>query len=56
MIDGCVAYIDCKVESNSQIGDHLFVVGRVESLEAVANAGSPMVFSKGAVVTTSPLS
>jgi 3-hydroxy-9,10-secoandrosta-1,3,5(10)-triene-9,17-dione monooxygenase reductase component len=56
MIDGCVAYIDCKVESSSQIGDHLFVVGRAESLQAVAGAGSPMVFSKGAVVTTSPLS
>ena len=56
MIDGCVAYIDCKVESSSQIGDHLFVVGRVESLQAVAGAGNPMVFSKGAVVTTSPLS
>ena len=56
MIDGCVAYIDCKVESSSQIGDHLFVVGRVASLESVAGAGNPMVFSKGAVVTTSPLS
>jgi flavin reductase (DIM6/NTAB) family NADH-FMN oxidoreductase RutF len=56
MIDGCVAYIDCKVESSSQIGDHLFVVGRVASLESVAGAGNPMVFSKGAVVTTSSLS
>ena len=56
MIDGCVAFIDCELESSSQIGDHLFVVGRVQSLEAVAGAGNPMVFSKGAVVTTSPLS
>lgn len=56
MIDACVAFIDCKLESSSQIGDHLFVVGRVQSLVAVADAGNPMVFSKGAVVTTSPLS
>ncbi len=56
MIDGCLAFIDCKLESSSQIGDHLFVVGRVQSLVAVAGAGNPMVFSKGAVVTTSPLS
>ena len=56
MIDGSVAFIDCKIESSSQIGDHLFVVGRVQSLVAVAGAGDPMVFSKGAVVTTSPLS
>ena len=56
MIDGCIAFIDCKTESVSQIGDHLFVVGRVQSLMAAAVAGNPMVFSKGAVVTTSPLS
>lgn len=55
MIDGSVAFIDCTTESSSQIGDHLFVVGRVQSLVAVAGAGDPMVFSKGAVVTTSPL-
>ena len=56
MIDGSVAFIDCKIESSSQIGDHLFVVGRVQSLAAVAHSGDPMVFSKGAVFTTSPLS
>ena len=56
MIDGCLAFIDCKLESSSQIGDLLFVVGRVQSLVAVSGAGNPMVFSKGAVVTTSPLS
>lgn len=55
MIDGSVAFIDCTTESSSQIGDHLFVVGRVQSLVAVAGAGDPMVFSNGAVVTTSPL-
>ena len=55
-IAGAVAYIDCAIESSSQIGDHLLIVGRVQSLEAVAGAGSPMVFSKGAVVTTSQLS
>ena len=55
MIDGSVAFIDCTTESSSQIGDHLFVVGRVQRLVAVAGAGDPMVFSKGAVVTTSPL-
>ncbi len=56
MIDGSVAFIDCKLESSSQVGDHLFVVGRVHGLVAVADSGNPMVFSKGAVVTTSPLS
>ena len=55
-IAGAVAYLDCAIESSSQIGDHLLIVGRVQSLEAVAGAGSPMVFSKGAVVTTSQLS
>jgi len=56
MIDGSVAFIDCKIESSAQVGDHLFVVGRVHGLHAVEGAQSPMVFAKGAVVGTSPLS
>lgn len=56
MIEGSVAFIDCTIESSAQVGDHLFVVGRVQSLRAVDGAPAPMVFSKGAVVGTSPLS
>jgi len=56
MIDGSVAFIDCKVESSAQIGDHLFVVGRVHGLHLVEGAQPAMVFSKGSVVGTSPLS
>lgn len=56
MIEGSVAFIDCKIESSSQVGDHFLVVGRVQSLQAVEGAHAPMVFSKGSVVGTSPLS
>ena len=53
-IAGALAYIDCAIESSSQVGDHLFVVGRVQYLEAVSG-GNAMVFFRGAVAGISPL-
>lgn len=54
-IVGALAYIDCTIESSSQVGDHLFIVGRVQNLEAVAGAENAMVFFRGAVAGTSSL-
>ncbi len=54
-IAGSLAHIDCTIESSSQVGDHLFVVGRVQNLEAGQSAESAMVFFRGAVTGTSPL-
>lgn len=53
-IAGSLAHIDCTIESSSQVGDHLFIVGRVQNLEATNDAKSAMVFFKGAVTGTSP--
>ena len=52
-IAGSLAHIDCTIESSSQVGDHLFIVGRVQNLEATNDAKSAMVFFKGAVTGTS---
>ena len=51
-IAGSLAHIDCAIESSSQVGDHLFIVGRVQNLEAPATSKSAMIFFKGAVTGT----
>ena len=51
-IAGSLAHIDCAIESSSQVGDHLFIVGRVRNLEALAESKSAMIFFKGAVTGT----
>ena len=54
-IAGALAYIDCTIESSSQVGDHLFVVGRVQHLEKVSDSDKAMVFFRGAVAGVSQL-
>lgn len=50
VLDGCVATIECSVESEHEVGDHLFVVGHVSSLSHAADAHDAMVFFRGKVV------
>ncbi len=52
VIEGCLAWIDCRVEAVHPAGDHDIVVGRVVALgtaEPSAGAGErgPLVFLKG---------
>jgi 3-hydroxy-9,10-secoandrosta-1,3,5(10)-triene-9,17-dione monooxygenase reductase component len=51
IIDRAVAWIDCHVEHVYEMGDHLFVLGRVVALEADANHDGegpfPLLFFKG---------
>lgn len=49
VIDGCAAFIDCSIESETVVGDHWFVVGRVGSLSANDEVGDAMVFFRGKV-------
>jgi flavin reductase (DIM6/NTAB) family NADH-FMN oxidoreductase RutF len=48
-----VAWIDCAVEAVHEVGDHLFVLGRVQALEADANHDGlppkPLVFYRGTI-------
>jgi flavin reductase (DIM6/NTAB) family NADH-FMN oxidoreductase RutF len=51
IIDRAVAWIDCTVEAVYEMGDHLFVLGRVVALEADADHNGtgpfPLLFFKG---------
>jgi flavin reductase (DIM6/NTAB) family NADH-FMN oxidoreductase RutF len=45
---GIVAWIDCELEREIELGDHYLVVGRVLDLGVVSTDEHPMVFSRGA--------
>ncbi len=53
ILDGVVASIECSVESVHEMGDHLFVIGRVVALQAhsdpVGTPIEPMLFLRGSV-------
>lgn len=46
---GALAWIDCSIESVSEAGDHLWVMGLVHHLEA--DDGAPQLFFKGKLGT-----
>ena len=49
VIEGCLAWIDCRLEAVHAAGDHDIVVGRVAALgTAGGSASGPLVFFKGA--------
>lgn len=43
-----VAWVDCTVQSQVEIGDHTAVVGSVHSLTVAPDGGRPLVFFRGA--------
>ncbi len=47
LIKGCLANIQCTVESVHDGGDHVIVVGRVQDL-SVAAGGQPLLYFRGA--------
>jgi 3-hydroxy-9,10-secoandrosta-1,3,5(10)-triene-9,17-dione monooxygenase reductase component len=47
ILEGVVAWLDCKITSTQKIGDHLLVVGAVEALEKGLDQ-SPLMFHGGA--------
>jgi flavin reductase (DIM6/NTAB) family NADH-FMN oxidoreductase RutF len=46
-IAGCLAWIECEVESSFPAGDHVAVVGRVTRLAAADGGRNPLVFYRG---------
>lgn len=44
---GAPAWIDCTITTVHTGGDHLIVVGRVESLDATEENGDPLLFHRG---------
>lgn len=49
VLPGVIAVIDCSIDSETQAGDHSFVVGRVEALEHAEDATDAMIFFRGKV-------
>lgn len=49
VLGGVAAWIDCTLESETVVGDHYFVVGRVEDLRADDAVNDAMVFFRGKV-------
>ncbi len=45
--EGIVAWIDCELEREIELGDHFLVVGKVLDLDVVGATDHPMVFSRG---------
>jgi 3-hydroxy-9,10-secoandrosta-1,3,5(10)-triene-9,17-dione monooxygenase reductase component len=49
VLPGVIAVIDCSIDSETQAGDHTFVVGKVEALEHSDDATDAMIFFRGKV-------
>lgn len=54
IVDGSLAWIDCRVETVHEAGDHYLVVGCVESLHS-SGTGRPLLFHRGAYTATERL-
>src|SRR5581483_1011603 len=46
ILDGAIAWLDCVLAEMSDVGDHYFVLARVEQLQ-IARAGMPLLFFQG---------
>lgn len=51
LIDGCIAWIDCAIASESTVGDHFFVVGEVDAMGSAEDVADAMVFFRGKVTS-----
>jgi flavin reductase (DIM6/NTAB) family NADH-FMN oxidoreductase RutF len=51
LIDGCVAWIECRHHMRHRAGDHMLFIGEVVTVERAR--GSPLVFHHGRYGTTS---
>ena len=51
ILGGCLAWIDCTIHSVTEVGDHYFVVGRVEHLISTDPTADAMVFFGGKVTS-----
>jgi flavin reductase (DIM6/NTAB) family NADH-FMN oxidoreductase RutF len=49
VLPGSIAWIDCEIDSESVMGDHTCVVGRVTSLDHAEEVENAMVFFRGKV-------
>jgi flavin reductase (DIM6/NTAB) family NADH-FMN oxidoreductase RutF len=52
ILDGVLAWIDCRVEAEYETGDHFLTVGRVTALKAAQ--ARPLLYFKGAFANLHP--
>lgn len=45
-LDGCLAWVDCRIEATHEAGDHLVVIARVLELGG-GEGGDPLLFYRG---------
>ena len=55
-IAGCLAHIDCTLESVLDGGDHDIAIGRVHGLDVHSGAAGPLLFFKGGYGRFEPVS
>lgn len=53
LIEGCLAWLECRIASTTDGGDHLIFIGRV--LRASHRQGEPLIFSAGRYCRGAPL-
>jgi flavin reductase (DIM6/NTAB) family NADH-FMN oxidoreductase RutF len=53
LIEGCLAWLECRIDSTVDGGDHLIFIGRV--LRASFGEGEPLIFSAGRYCRTAAL-
>lgn len=54
VIEGCLAWIDCTIETVHEAGDHWIVVGRVVDLGVGRPDSGPLIFFKGGYGAVTP--
>jgi len=54
VIDGCLAWIDCTIETVHEGGDHWIVLGRVADLGVSRPETGPLIFFKGGYGAVAP--
>ncbi|MCK9496265.1 MAG: flavin reductase family protein [Dehalococcoidia bacterium] len=47
VLDGVIAWAECRIEHRYEGGDHLIVVGRIHDLEVAQPEGAPLLFFSG---------
>lgn len=53
VLNDVIGVIDCNIESQQVVGDHLFVVGHVQEMSHASDVQQAMVFFRGKVVSAS---
>jgi 3-hydroxy-9,10-secoandrosta-1,3,5(10)-triene-9,17-dione monooxygenase reductase component len=54
VLDGVLAWMDCRIERVDEAGDHWFVLGRIEEMAVERDDAGPLLFFRGAYGAFSP--